>query len=692
MVAGGLAACAIVALVHLGAEPTPAPLRAQITNLADGFKLRPGEQRAVEVRVAGGGPALRWTLSLRAAGGGEATAIASGAGVVAGTAVAVLSGDDLAAGTAYSLELVATDGYASNAATVEFLATDPAYALIPLDEGNRWRQVSGSIYGTSASGERILYAGPAADPMQLLLLDRPSGTRELLRVPVWATEGARLTSDGSAFCFYGLFSSSGLGCLDLATQISTLFDRQGDNLYSTDASGQRAVYWGAASTDLQYFLYDRTVGMRRQLTDDPAAVKTHVDLAYCPQVLGTRPLISADGSTVVIITHATLGLVAPDENVGCHVFTYDVERDEWRHVAGLPRAIVLGSATLTADGRWLSFAAFARPPRNSAGILLDLQTGELQDPVLDNEPWPTFDAVITGDSSGIVFSTMADIDPRVGNADHNMELFYLDRSTGDVRQITETTGGIVSSSGDCEPYRPAVSGDGGVVVLGGFYILSIPPCRLGGVQRNERDGFVYRFTRAVRRRPGNQGPVFDPVRDRQVLAGDTVTLRLAARDPDGDPISFFAQVKGGQDVPPGSVMTDHHDGTATFRWPTRPEHAGTTVLRVAAYDEGGGQVIQDVVIAIAASERSPTPTATPLLSTTPLPTSTPLPTAAPPVCAGDCDGDGQVTITELITATGIALGSTHPDACRPAACGAPPVVTVTCLVRAVATALTGCPA
>jgi hypothetical protein len=227
-----------------------------------------------------------------------------------------------------------------------------------------------------------------------------------------------------------------------------------------------------------------------------------------------------------------------------------------------------------------------------------------------------------------------------------------------------------------------------VIVLR-FHVLSVELCRLDGPMRNERDGLIFRFVRAVRRRSGNRGPQLDPIADQRVLIGETLTLSLAASDPDGDPISFFAQVKGGDDVPPGSVMTDHHDGTATFTWPTRPEHAGTTVLRVAAFDEGGGEVVQDVTLTVVASDRPPTASATPSDTSEPLPTVTPTSPAAA-ACPGDCNGDGRVMIHELLTATTIALGTAPRSACPSAACGTPPAVTIGCLTAAVRAALSGC--
>jgi hypothetical protein len=63
-------------------------------------------------------------------------------------------------------------------------------------------------------------------------------------------------------------------------------------------------------------------------------------------------------------------------------------------------------------------------------------------------------------------------------------------------------------------------------------------------------------------------------------------------------------------------------------------------------------------------------------------------------CSGDCDGDGTVSIGELITAVNIALGNAPLSAC-PAfdnGCGPLPGVCINQLVGAVGNALDGCPA
>jgi hypothetical protein len=60
-------------------------------------------------------------------------------------------------------------------------------------------------------------------------------------------------------------------------------------------------------------------------------------------------------------------------------------------------------------------------------------------------------------------------------------------------------------------------------------------------------------------------------------------------------------------------------------------------------------------------------------------------------CPGDCDGDGSVTVNELVIAVNIALGTADPSSC-PAACRDEGGVTIHCLVEAVNAALNGCPA
>jgi cysteine-rich repeat protein len=101
------------------------------------------------------------------------------------------------------------------------------------------------------------------------------------------------------------------------------------------------------------------------------------------------------------------------------------------------------------------------------------------------------------------------------------------------------------------------------------------------------------------------------------------------------------------------------------------------------------------------STRTATPTATPppspSRSQTPSPTVTPRATAtqtavpSPAVCIGDCGGDNEVTIDELLTLVNIALGSAPAGNCPPGDANADGEVTVDEVISAVNLALAGCP-
>jgi hypothetical protein len=82
-----------------------------------------------------------------------------------------------------------------------------------------------------------------------------------------------------------------------------------------------------------------------------------------------------------------------------------------------------------------------------------------------------------------------------------------------------------------------------------------------------------------------------------------------------------------------------------------------------------------------------TPTATP---TGPTPTVTP--TADPSTCAGDCGNDRVVSVNELIEIINIALGGANLDQCRAGDPDGSGTITITDLLRAVRSLIEGCPA
>jgi hypothetical protein len=88
----------------------------------------------------------------------------------------------------------------------------------------------------------------------------------------------------------------------------------------------------------------------------------------------------------------------------------------------------------------------------------------------------------------------------------------------------------------------------------------------------------------------------------------------------------------------------------------------------------------------------PTPTPTDTPADTPTQTPWPIDTETPtPSCPGDCDGNGQVTVGELVTLVNIALGSTPPSACMAGDTDSSNDITVDEIIAAVNGALAGCP-
>jgi hypothetical protein len=78
--------------------------------------------------------------------------------------------------------------------------------------------------------------------------------------------------------------------------------------------------------------------------------------------------------------------------------------------------------------------------------------------------------------------------------------------------------------------------------------------------------------------------------------------------------------------------------------------------------------------------------------TRPLPDLVDLAVPIPPVpCTGDCNGNGAVSIEELVLGVGIALDTTPLDACRAFDPDGDELVSISELIAAVGNALAGCP-
>ena len=134
--------------------------------------------------------------------------------------------------------------------------------------------------------------------------------------------------------------------------------------------------------------------------------------------------------------------------------------------------------------------------------------------------------------------------------------------------------------------------------------------------------------------------------------------------------------------------------------PTVTATATATVTSTATRQPSSTTTATPTTTATRTATATFTPTATAIATDSPEPTSTAestaTPTAAPttpaaPTCAGDCDGDGTVSINELITLVNIGLGA--PLATCPAGDrNGDGQITIEELIAAVTNALEGCPA
>ena len=103
----------------------------------------------------------------------------------------------------------------------------------------------------------------------------------------------------------------------------------------------------------------------------------------------------------------------------------------------------------------------------------------------------------------------------------------------------------------------------------------------------------------------------------------------------------------------------------------------TTALDIEApgFDRDSGYGVLDALAAVQSVAAQPSPTPTPTIT-----------------CVGDCDGNGEVTVDELITMVNIDLGTTPLSACRPGDADGDGEIVVNEIIAAVNNALLNCPA
>ncbi len=141
---------------------------------------------------------------------------------------------------------------------------------------------------------------------------------------------------------------------------------------------------------------------------------------------------------------------------------------------------------------------------------------------------------------------------------------------------------------------------------------------------------------------------------------------------------------------PGSPAIDAGDNATCAGEPVNNDSQnGVTRPRDG---NGDGSSICDIGAYEAPGAGGPAPTSTPSATATPVPAPpTPTSRATPTTrCIGDCNGDGGVTIEEIIGMVNVALGSTNVSTCRSGDANGDGEITVDEIVAAVNRALTGC--
>jgi hypothetical protein len=79
----------------------------------------------------------------------------------------------------------------------------------------------------------------------------------------------------------------------------------------------------------------------------------------------------------------------------------------------------------------------------------------------------------------------------------------------------------------------------------------------------------------------NRLPVLDPIGDRLLNEGETLSIVIGASDPDGDNLVFTAN-----GLPDGASLTDQGDGTALFSWTPAYTQAGNHSVEFLVTDDG----------------------------------------------------------------------------------------------------------
>lgn len=622
----------------LAIVPAPTGATVWITAPLAGTKLYTGVSLPVSIVARGGGAALTsWSLGILAGGGGT-TPLASGASEVNGTVVAEMDGGAASGKSSLVLEV---ENAAGDRATsrIDLIFSDPPYAVMPIDPQNRIG-LSGPV--VDGSGRLVVYERADCSPGEVVVLDIDHGIVDGVFLED-AGDPWRFSRDASTLVYTR--GRDALVFLDLASNAKLLYPYL--PLGEIDRAGKRMTFLDDVPADnpdvqlRQVFLYDRELLELRQVTT----------FTTDPDMRGrSAEVISGGGNTIAFGANRPL-----------HVYAYDVASRELRDLATLRPNAPFDRPSISDDGRWLAFVTLtAAHPDLFTGVVLDLASGVFDPPIAALDGFRTVDTLITPDGRYEVISAAADLDPSVGNADGNAELFRFDRESGAFTQITDTVGQTPFA------YSPSINDDGTAAAFS-MQQQSRGTCPAVGPQRDAATGFNFGRTYTVRRRPGNRPPVLATVHDVRLLVDDLLDLGFVATDPDEERIAFFLQLANRIDMPLTASVADNRDGTAQFFWRPGQDEIGDYAFRLGAFDSGGSFAIEEFSVRVCGEflpdgscAATPTPTATwtetPTATITATrsasPTTSATPTAtAPPTSAIPSSATLTTTRTPTVTAT-----------------------------------------
>ena len=188
------------------------------------------------------------------------------------------------------------------------------------------------------------------------------------------------------------------------------------------------------------------------------------------------------------------------------------------------------------------------------------------------------------------------------------------------------------------------------------------------------------------------------------LRGSEITHTEPKRNDSNDEATFEFQWQA--PLEPGSYTLFAAGNSVNLNGTTQGDLAAATTLivRVVAAEPPTATPSPTATPAPPTPTSSVTPTPTEISTATPTATPTPTPTETPPpptatetlppptptLCSGDCNGDGIVTIEEIVTMVNVALGSADVTLCLAGDLTGDGTITVDEIIAAVNRALSGC--